>query len=126
MNKLCLVIVVLIINTVTQVSFALSCPNPETSSLRWGEIPAPWIADPFSANQPQGEANVRFIRANILVTSSIARGIVCTYKNSLGEYSIWWPVLVKIPAPIDYRWIGGYMGFVCTQSLDVCQFTVAN
>ena len=124
MNKFCLAIAGLIINSLAQVSFALSCPNPETSSLRWGETPPPWIADPFSANQPQGEANVAFVRATILV-ANLGRGITCTYQNSLGEYSIWWPVLVKIPAPIDYRWIDSYMGFVCTQSLDVCQFRVA-
>jgi hypothetical protein len=106
------------------INYAAVCPDPNASSLQWGEIPPPWMADPFSNNQPQGEPNTQFVRANIMI-ANVGRGIVCTYKNSLGDYSIWWPVLVKIPSTIDYRWIDTAWGFVCTLSRDQCQFTVA-
>ena len=105
-------------------AYATICPDPETSSLKWGEIPAPWMADPFSPNQPQGEAGTRFVRANIMV-AGLGRGVVCTYKNSLGPYSIWWQVLVKIPPRTDYNWIDTIGGYVCVASLKDCQFSVA-
>lgn len=101
-----------------------TCPDPETSSLKWGVPPPPWIVNPFSANRPQGEANTKFVRANIMV-AGMGRGVVCTYKNSVGFYSIWWPVRVKVPARVDYNWIDTYGGFVCTESLADCQFSVA-
>lgn len=100
------------------------CPDPDTSSLQWGEIPAPWVINPYSANQPQGEVGTRFVRANILV-AGLGRGVMCTYRNSVGDYSIWWQVLVKIPARVDYNWIDTQGGFVCTQGLAACQFYVA-
>lgn len=101
-----------------------NCPDPETSSLRWGILPAPWIKDPFSAHNPQGEANTRFVRANIMV-AGLGQGVVCTYKNSVGYYSIWWPVRVKIPARTENNWIDTLGGFVCTDSSSICQFYVA-
>ncbi|MFC3907832.1 DUF3757 domain-containing protein [Legionella dresdenensis] len=104
---------------------ASTCPDPENSSLRWGEIPPPWQLDPFSANRPQGEAGTQFVRANIMVIGRIARGVVCTYRISVGDYSIWWPVLVKRPSPMDYNWIDTFGGFVCTQSLTDCWFSAA-
>lgn len=106
-------------------SFASTCPDPETSSLKWGVIPEPWLPNPFSANSIQIDETTHFTRANILVTNSYGQGILCTYKMSQGEYSIWWPVLSKVPAPIDYHWINTPGGFVCTQSLNECQFVVA-
>jgi hypothetical protein len=108
----------------TQVAMAAVCPDPNTSSLRWGEVPAPWVVNPYSPNQPQGEANTQFVRANILL-AGLGRGVVCTYRNSIGDYSIWWQVLVKIPAKVDYNWIETLGGFVCTQGLDSCQFYAA-
>ena len=101
---------------------AAICPDPNTGSLSWGEIPAPWEANPFSANTPQGEVNTKFVRANIMV-AGIGRGVVCTYHNSLGEYSIWWDTLVKIPARIDYNWIDALGGYVCAKSLEICEFS---
>ncbi|MGQ3890921.1 DUF3757 domain-containing protein [Legionella sp. CNM-4043-24] len=103
---------------------AHQCPDPDNSSLKWGAIPAPWEPNPFSANPVQGEAGTRFVRANVLV-AGLGRGAMCTYRNSAGEYSIWWPVLVKIPAKVDYNWIDTQGGFVCTQSLMDCQFYAA-
>ncbi|WP_133127143.1 DUF3757 domain-containing protein [Legionella nagasakiensis] len=106
-------------------SYAAVCPNPQTSSLRWGEIPSPWTVNPFSPHTPQGEEGTRFVRANILV-AGIGRGVVCTYRNSLGDYSIWWQVGVKIPAMVDYRWRRSLNnGFECTDSIDVCEFYTA-
>ncbi|MFC7780916.1 DUF3757 domain-containing protein [Legionella taurinensis] len=102
-----------------------TCPDPNTTSLQWGEPPAPWVVNPYSPHIPQGEANTAFVRANLLV-AGLGRGVVCTYKNSLGEYSIWWQVLVKIPSRNDYRWIDTLGGFVCTQSLTDCEFSAAS
>jgi hypothetical protein len=101
-----------------------TCPDPNTTSLKWGEIPKPWQLNPYSPNRPQGEEGTRFGRANIMVAGT-GRGIVCSYKNSLGVYSIWWPVPVKIPSRNNYNWIEIYGGFVCTQSLAACDFSVA-
>jgi len=104
---------------------ATNCPDPQTTSLQWGVPPPPWIENPFSANKPQGEEGTRFVRANILV-AGLGRGVLCTYKISVGEYSIWWPVLTKIPARIDYRWIDTLGGFVCTEGIEQCEFHVAS
>lgn len=103
---------------------AETCPDPDTSSLRFGIPPAPWEENPFSPNKPQGEENTRFVRANILV-AGYGQGVTCTYKNSVGEYSIWWQVLTKIPARVDYRWIDTLGGFVCIEGLTECEFYVA-
>ncbi|KTD68874.1 MULTISPECIES: DUF3757 domain-containing protein [Legionella] len=102
-------------------SYATSCPDPETTSLKWGVPPAPWMVNPYSPNPPQGEKNTRFVRANILV-AGYGQGVICTYKNSVGEYSIWWQVLTKIPSRLDYHWIETLNGFVCTQGLEQCLF----
>lgn len=102
-----------------------NCPDPQTTSLRWGVPPSPWVVNPFSLNQPQGEDNTRFIKANILV-ARYGQGVTCTYRNSLGEYSIWWQILTKIPANTDYSWIDTLGGFVCTQGLIECKFYVAD
>lgn len=109
---------------VTSYAAILTCPDPRTSSLYWGGIPVPWIKDPFSANTPQGDAQTTFVRANILV-AGVGRGIVCTYKNSIGNYSIWWPVRIKIPATVDYNWIATPGGYICTEGIDECEFSVA-
>ena len=105
-------------------SFGLTCPDPATTSLQWGVPPKPWLVNPFSAHGPQGEDNTRFVKANILV-AGYGKGVACTYRISIGEYSIWWPVLTKIPARVDYRWIDTLGGFVCTQGLSQCEFFVA-
>lgn len=98
-----------------------TCPDPNNSSLKWGIVPAPWEINPFSANKPQGEEGTQFARANILI-AGYGRGVVCAYHNSFGYYSIWWPVNVKIPAPIDYNWRNTLGGFECTDSLEACVF----
>lgn len=91
---------------------AATCPDPNTSSLQWGEIPPPWEINPFSDNRPQGEKNTRFIRANILV-AGFGRGVLCSYHNSAGYYSIWWQVNVKMPARIDNNWRDSLAGYEC-------------
>ncbi|WP_423202088.1 DUF3757 domain-containing protein [Legionella fairfieldensis] len=102
----------------------VKCPDPNTSSLQWGKVPEPWFADPYSLNRPQGEVGTQFVRANILV-AGLGRGAVCTYKNSVGFYSIWWPGRIKIPAREDANWIDTYGGFVCTKYAE-CLFSVAD
>ena len=104
---------------------ANNCPDPETTSLKWGVPPAPWEENPFSPNRPQADDNTRFVRANILV-AGYGKGVVCTYRASIGEYSIWWPVLTKIPARVDYNWIDTVGGFVCSLGLIQCQFYTVN
>ncbi|WP_419420945.1 DUF3757 domain-containing protein [Legionella sp. D16C41] len=113
---------IFIINVVYSLSFAAMCPDPLKSSLAWGEIPEPWQENPFSEHKPQGDEHTQFVRANIMVAGAYGRGIICTYKNTLGYYSIWWPVLVKIPARIDYNWVDTLGGYVCTQEIQICQF----
>ncbi|ARB90811.1 DUF3757 domain-containing protein [Legionella longbeachae] len=97
------------------------CPDPKTTSLQWGVPPEPWVVNPVSPHRPQGDVNTSFVRANILV-AGYGRGVVCTYRNSIGEYSIWWPTLTKIPSRLDYHWIETLAGFVCFQGLEQCQF----
>ena len=106
------------------IAVASTCPDPDTTSLQWGVPPSPWVVNPFSPNRPQGDVNTHFVRANILV-AGYGRGVMCTYRNSVGEYSIWWEVLTKIPARVDYSWIDTLGGFVCTQGLTLCQFYTA-
>ncbi len=103
---------------------ATTCPDPETSSLKWGVIPLPWELNPFSANSPQADDTTRFARANILV-AGYGQGVMCTYRNSVGEYSIWWQILTKIPPRSDNQWINTLGGYVCTQGLEECVFHVA-
>lgn len=106
-------------------SQAQVCPDPQNSSLLWGEPPAPWVENPFSPNRPQGEEHTRFLKANILVAGVLGRGVSCTYQNSVGQYSIWWPVRTKIPSRMDNQWVESVSGFVCSQSLAACLFHVA-
>ncbi|HHF7367026.1 TPA: DUF3757 domain-containing protein [Legionella bozemanae] len=108
----------------TAMGHATNCPDPQTTSLKWGVPPDPWVVNPYSPNRPQGDKNTRFVRANILV-AGYGQGVVCTYKNSAGEYSIWWQVPTKIPSRLDYHWIDTLGGFVCTQGLEQCQFYTA-
>jgi len=106
-------------------SHATICPDPQTTSLRWGVPPSPWIENPFSPNRPQGDENTRFVRANILVTGYFGQGVTCTYVTPVGEYSIWWQALTKIPARPDNNWIDTTSGYVCVQGITQCQFYVA-
>lgn len=105
-------------------SQAAVCPDPNTSSLRWGLAPPPWSIDPFSENQPQAEPGTEFVRAYILV-AGIGRGVVCTYRNSLGPYSIFWLVGVKIPPYTDLYWRNNLAGLECTESVEACVFYTA-
>lgn len=118
------VVIFLLILSCFHASYAFQCPDPNTTSLQWGLPPEPWEVNPYSPNTPQGEENTRFVRANILV-AGYGQGVTCTYRNSLGEYSIWWQVITKIPSRVDYNWIDIPYGFVCTQGLAQCQFYVA-
>ncbi|MFO9000849.1 DUF3757 domain-containing protein [Legionella pneumophila serogroup 1] len=106
-------------------AYAHTCPDPQTTSLQWGVPPSPWVENPFSPNSPQGEENTRFVRANILV-AGYGQGVTCTYRNSVGDYSILWQVRTKIPARADYSWIETMGGYVCTRGLNECQFYVAD
>lgn len=103
---------------------AHQCPDPLTSSLQWGEPPKPWVENPMSPHSPQGDNQTRFVRANILV-AGIGRGVTCTYQNSLGQYSILWTVLTKIPSPSEQSWVKGVGGYVCSAGLADCSFQVA-
>lgn len=102
-------------------SLAAVCPDPNTSSLKWGSVPPPWSVDPFSENVPQAEEGTQFVRAFILV-AGLGRGIVCTYRNSLGPYSISWLVGVKIPPFTEVHWRNHLAGYECTTSIEVCVF----
>lgn len=97
------------------------CPDPNNSSLLWGEIPPPWKVSPTSQNHPQGEEGTQFVRANVLV-AGMGRGVVCTYQNTIGFYSIWWPVSVKVPNSFDYQWRRTLGGYQCTDSIESCVF----
>ena len=104
------------------ITHAETCPDPNLSSLRQGVIPSPWEVSPASQHMPQGEAGAKFVRANILVIGRIGRGIVCTYQNSVGYYSIWQQRNVKVPARTDYAWRDTLSGFECDGGVEVCAF----
>ena len=124
MNKYHFSILGLVLSLCSFTSNATNCPDPQNTSLKWGVPPAPWVVNPYSPNTPQGDETTRFLRANILV-AGYAQGVLCTYKSSSGEYSIWWEVLTKIPSRMDSNWIDTLGGFICTRSLNECQFFVA-
>ncbi|MDI1352286.1 MAG: DUF3757 domain-containing protein [bacterium] len=117
------ILILVLLGIQSLASYANTCPDPETTSLKWGVIPLPWLANPFSANTPQGEKGTIFKRVSILV-AGYGQGVTCTYHNSLGLYSIWWPIITKIPAPVDYQWINTLGGFACSQGLNQCFFEV--
>ena len=121
MKKLSLLNVAIILFLVLSQVQAATCPDPNNSSLQWGVVPAPWEVNPFSQNRPQGEKNTGFIGATILV-AGFGCGVLCTYQNSIGYYSIWWQVGVKIPSRIDTNWRDSLAGFECTGSVDTCVF----
>lgn len=123
MHRLFFILLFLVISNSYSESF--TCPNPQTSSLRFGIIPEPWLLNPYSPNKPQADENIQFRRANILV-AGIGRGVVCTYQNQNqpGNFSIWWPVLVKIPYHSEY-WIETLGGFVCSEPIELCNFRVS-
>ncbi len=124
MGKLSLTFLCLVTSLLGVAAYAENCPDPNTTSLQWGVPPEPWEVSPFSQS-PQGEENTQFIRANILV-AGYGQGVACSYRNSLGNYTIWWKVPTKIPARVDYNWIEIMGGYVCTVGLIPCQFYVAN
>lgn len=103
----------------------MTCPDPETSSLKWGEAPYPWSVSPWNSTRPQGEEGTKFVQANILTIEGLSPGITCGYRNSAGLYWIWWQILVKRPAAGDYNWIEAIGGYVCKGPRQVCQFSVA-
>ncbi|WP_133139178.1 DUF3757 domain-containing protein [Legionella genomosp. 1] len=104
-------------------AYASVCPDPDNSSLQWGEPPYPWLKNPFSANPPYGEPGTQFVKANILV-AGFGRGVSCTYRNSAGDYSIWRQTIVKLPPRVDPNWIDIYTGYVCTSAREACEFYV--
>lgn len=125
MKRILIIACLLLSSMAFKNGLTMTCPDPNNSSLQWGEPPVPWVPNPMSPNKPQGEVNAQFVRANILV-AGIGRGVSCTYRISVGEYSIWFQALVKIPTRGDDFWIDSYNGKVCTQSIEYCDFVVAN
>ncbi len=125
MNHIRLPLIVFLLAFILPHAMATICSDPNQSSLQKGEVPPPWQVNPFSENKPQGEINTRFIRANILV-AGFGRGVICVYQNSIGYYSIWWPVKVKVPARTDNNWIESLGGFECSSSLEECVFYPAS
>lgn len=101
-----------------------NCPDPQTTSLKWGVPPAPWVVNPFSENQPYVDDSTVFVRANILV-AGYGRGVICTYRTGERSFSIWWSILVKIPSRNDNHWIDTLGGYVCTDDRAQCTFYVA-
>lgn len=101
--------------------FATVCPDPNNSSLQWGEIPKPWEANPFSPHPVHGGAETVFLRANILQAGS-GRGVLCTYDTPEGEYSIWWQVGVHLPSQVNPFWRTTLGGYECSQSRTDCEF----
>jgi hypothetical protein len=123
----------LIISALTIVSLAsftsqaaiMSCPDPQSTSLKNAIPPAPWAINPFSSNPPTVDETTQFEKANILVAGRRGLGILCFYKNKVGLYSIWWETLVKVPAAQDYNWIDTNGGFICSGTIESCKFSVA-
>lgn len=100
------------------------CPDPQTTSLKWGVIPLPWKLSPFSPHTAQGDDHTRFVNAQILV-AGYGQGVVCTYHYSLGTYTIWWQTLVRIPSPpTQWNWMDTNMGYLCSTSIEGCAFSV--
>lgn len=108
----------------TTYALPATCPDPVHSTLRWGAIPPPWILNPFSDQRPQPSEYNEFMRANILVTGVIGRGVVCNYKNPLGFFSIWWETSVKRPARSENQWRDAIAGYECSDSVEECVFYV--
>lgn len=103
--------------------YADTCPDPQKSTLRWGEIPQPWELSPVSPRGVQEDPTTTFLRAHILV-AGYGQGVVCTYRFSHGIYSIWQQARTKIPAPNDYSWIATQGGYGCSESLEQCTFFI--
>jgi hypothetical protein len=104
---------------------AMNCPDPENSSLKWGEPPSPWEVSPFSEHRPQGEEGVKFVRATILAYGHLGKGVVCRYRMSIGNYDIWIQAPTKIPANTDNNWIEISSGYICNLGFEECNFYVA-
>lgn len=98
------------------------CPDPQTTSLKWGIPPEPWQDNPYSPQRPHEDEHTRFYQANIL-QAGFGRGVVCYYETSQGRYSIWWQVRVRLPSPLETQWVADYGGFSCQLSRQDCQFT---
>jgi hypothetical protein len=124
MNKYLALILPIFLGPWSFNAYSMTCPDPATTSLQWGIPPEPWVVNPFSPNQPQGEEGTKFVRANILV-AGYGQGVMCTYRISVGEYSIWWLVRTKIPSSTDNTWIRTSGGYVCAEGLNECHFYVA-
>lgn len=112
----------LILMSVSWCVDATMCPDPSSSSLQSGSIPLPWVLNPFSAHEPQHHDEATFFRANLLVLGFTGRGVICTYQNRAGYYSIWWEVPVRKPVDASEDWQRTASGFECSTSLVVCTF----
>jgi Protein of unknown function (DUF3757) len=104
-----------------QRTITTQCPDPQTSSLSWGEIPEPWELSPFSPDIPQADPLTSFKKANILV-AGYGHGISCTYRESQGYYTIWWQTKVRIPSFNEPYWAKTLGGYVCSMGVPECQF----
>lgn len=106
----------------TSFVFSSTCPSPETSPLKDGKIPLPWLENPFAPNSPLESSNAHFYSVNILVAGGRGIGVVCTYRFPSGEYGIWQPASVHVPSANDERWIRVVGGYLCIRSLNDCSF----
>lgn len=119
------IIYALLLLCVNVMAVAMQCPDPQTSSLRYGEVPEPWQVSPFSPQNPQGEAGASFVKATILAYGALGKGVVCTYKISTGNYEIWIQAPTKIPASTDNHWIEINSGYICSEGLSACEFYIS-
>jgi hypothetical protein len=101
------------------------CPDPNNTSLAWGEVPTPWEVSPLS-QRPQGEEGTKFKKANVLVPNGLGRGVTCTYRNSVGNYTIIWTIPVKQPDRLETSWQRVNGGYACWDSVENCIFYVGS
>lgn len=118
-------LLLMLLNSMISYSAVHLCPKPAESTLKWGEIPAPWQENPFSNGNLQPDNNLQFLRVNILV-AGLGRGVLCTYRSSTQEYSIWWNTLTRIPDPTEPQWIKTLGGYMCSLAAESCSFLTAS
>ncbi|MCC5791494.1 MAG: DUF3757 domain-containing protein [Legionellaceae bacterium] len=115
-----IVMVFLGLLTIT-LAFAEQCPDPQQSSLAWGEVPPHWEVSPFSAGCPQADEQTDFTKAHIL-QAGYGQGVSCHYRNRVGDYAIWRQARTKLPARQTPFWVATLGGYVCDAGLAECDF----
>jgi hypothetical protein len=109
----------LILTSFTRLASADVCPLPISADL----VPVPWQVFPTSI-YPQYEPGIRFVQVQIppQVISGV-NGVICTYRTSLGDYSIWQQKFAK-PSSFAYWFQAGKKGEICSQSISDCPFII--